>query len=81
MTPDEARTVIAAALRHVAPEADLGSVPGDVELREELDIDSMDFLNLLIEVSAQTGIDIPEADYGRVSTLDRFVAYLVQAGG
>ena len=48
----------------------------DVRLREELDLDSMDFLNLLVGVHQRTGIEIPEADYPKLATLDRLVAYL-----
>lgn len=78
MTPDEARAAIAAALRRIAPEADLDSIDAEAELREELDLDSMDFLNLAIEIGTKTGVEVPEDDYDRVATLQRFIAYLVE---
>ena len=49
-------------------------------LRDQLDIDSMDFLNFVIAVNERTGIDIPESDYGALATLNGCVAYLARAG-
>ena len=76
MTADEIRTAVLRALSEVAPEADAATLRPDRDLREQLDIDSMDFLNFLIGIHEQTGIDIPETDYGRLQTLDDFVDYL-----
>ena len=45
-------------------------------MRTALDIDSFDFLNVLIAINEQTGVDIPEADYGLVNTLAGLIAYL-----
>jgi acyl carrier protein len=60
----------------VAPEADATSIRGDQPLRAEVDIDSMDYLNFLVEIHRELGVDVPEADYARVATLDALVAYL-----
>jgi len=81
MNADEARKVILESIGAVAPEADLGSVEPDEDLRDQLDIDSMDFLNVIVGIHERTGIDVPEADYGQLETLDDAIAYLVQAGG
>lgn len=81
MNSDEARTIIHAALHQVAPEADLAALPPDAVFRDELDIDSMDFLNLVIEVEKQAGVPVPEEDYDRIGTLDGFVRYLCAGGG
>lgn len=70
------RTSVLESLRRVAPEADLDDLPGDVELRDELDLDSMDFLNFVVAIGERTGIEIPERDYPEVMTLDACVAYL-----
>ena len=80
MTDAEIRTLIADVLGGIAPEADLGTVAGDADLREAFDLDSMDFMNLVIGLHERTGIDIPEADYRQLFTLDGAVAYLQAKG-
>jgi len=76
MTEAEARAVIYDILSGIAPETDPASVGGDEDLREALDLDSMDFMNFMVGLHERTGIDIPEADYPRLRTLDGAVAYL-----
>ena len=76
MTAAETRQLVLDTLAAIAPEADLAHLPGDAVLREELDLDSMDFLNFVTSLHERTGIDIPEADYPSLSTLDGAVAYL-----
>lgn len=78
MTKEEIRALVTEALGEVAPEANLGQLPPDADLREELEIDSMDFLNFLIGVHRRTGIEVPEADYRKLETLDAAVAYLAE---
>jgi acyl carrier protein len=80
MTPDAARQLLARLLHGIAPEADLDAVDPAELLQEELDLDSMDFLNLMTALHEETGIDVPERDYPRLATLDGFVAYVTQAG-
>ena len=80
MNDDEALDILREVLGQVAPEADLdGLAPGEA-LTEGLDLDSIDFLNLVIGVHERTGIDIPERDYPRLATLEGWVAYLVATG-
>ena len=76
MTREELRRQALEALAEIAPEANPESLRGAVPLRDQLDLDSMDFLNFLIAVHQRTGIEIPEADYGKLATLDQLVAYL-----
>jgi len=76
MTTDEIRETVLRMLCEVAPEADPAQIRGDIDLRDQLDIDSMDLLNFVISVDEELGVDIPESDYRRFSTLDEFVAYL-----
>lgn len=76
MTNAEARSIIANSLRRIAPEADLAAVDGTAPIQDELDLDSMDFLNLMVAIHEQTGIEIPERDYPRVAHLDGLIAYL-----
>lgn len=77
MNPDDARTAVLAALARVAPEIDPATVGDDDELQVELELDSMDFLNLVTAVSEATGVDIPERDYPQILTVASFATYLV----
>jgi acyl carrier protein len=81
MTIDEIRDTVLRMLFEIAPEAEHTQIKGDVDLRDQLDIDSMDLLNFVIAVDQEIGVDIPESDYGRFSTLDEFVAYLAERLG
>jgi acyl carrier protein len=76
VTRDEIRATVLRVLGDIAPEADLDTLRGDVPLREQLDLDSMDLLNVAVGLHTALGIEIPEADYPKVSTLDACVAYL-----
>ena len=78
MNAAEARTLIVELLSNIAPEADYDSLAGAVDLRETLDLDSMDFLNFVTALHARTGKDIPEADYSALFTLNQAVAYLTR---
>jgi acyl carrier protein len=77
VTDSEARELLLGALAEIAPEADGAVLDGGVELTEQLDLDSMDFLNLITALSERTGREIPERDYPQLRTLDDAVAYLV----
>jgi len=76
MSDAELRAVIAEVLAGIAPEADLAGVKDDEDLREALDLDSMDFLNLVIGLHERLGVDIPEADYPKLLTLEGMVRHL-----
>jgi acyl carrier protein len=76
MTDDEIRAIVLRAIGNIAPEADLSRVEPTVDLREQLDIDSMDGLNIMIGIHEATGVDIPEADYPQLTNLTGCVAYL-----
>jgi acyl carrier protein len=76
MTEAELRKTVLDTLGDIAPEADLATLAPGKDFREELDIDSMDFLNFVIALHEKLGIDIPEAEYPRLVTLDGAVAYL-----
>jgi len=76
MTSDEIGETVLRILGEIAPEADLDRIEPNVDLRDQLDIDSMDFLNFVIGIHRELGVDIPEADYSRLATLDAIVEYL-----
>lgn len=77
--PEALREAVAVALRGIAPEADIDQIDPSASLREQLDLDSFDFLKLLIALQEAVGVDIPETDYGRVDSLNALVAYLQAA--
>ena len=76
MNKIEAKSLIIDVLSGIAPEADYATLAGKAQLRDELDLDSMDFLNFIAALHERTKIDIPEADYPKLSTLDGAVGYL-----
>lgn len=76
MNTDEIRAVIIAELGNVAPEMDVSALKPDVDLREALDIDSMDFLNFISALHQRLGIDIPERDYPKLFTLADAMSYV-----
>ena len=75
---DSPADVILTTLAQVAPEADLASLGPEAELRVELDIDSMDFLNFVVGIDERTGVDIPERDYPQLNTLNGCIEYLTR---
>lgn len=76
MTQDDIRAAILRVLGRVAPEADLEHLKPDAGLREQLDIDSMDFLNFVIGLHRELNVDIPERDYPKLATLRSCIQYL-----
>jgi acyl carrier protein len=76
MNKIEAKSLIIDVLSGIAPEANYAALPAKAPLRDELDLDSMDFLNFITALHERTKIDIPEADYPRLSTLDGAISYL-----
>ncbi len=76
MTRDDIKATIVDALTRIAPEIDPASIGPSASFREQLDLDSMDFLNLVLALNERLGIEIPESDYGRLSSLDDATAYM-----
>lgn len=72
----DVRTLILQAIAAVAPDAELERLDPAADLRDELDIDSMDFLNVLVGIHERCGVEVPELDYGLVRTLDALVGYV-----
>lgn len=60
----------------IAPEADIESLDPDEDFREELDLDSIDFMNLLEALTKETGVTIPESDYDQLSKLSSMLNYI-----
>lgn len=76
MDNQELKDLILEELGNIAPEIEADEVPDDEDMRDALELDSMDFLNLIIAVSKRTKIAVPEADYGKVLTLNNMIRYL-----
>jgi acyl carrier protein len=76
MTAEQLRAIIVEEIGNIAPEVDAASVKDDADLREALDLDSMDIFNLVIALSQRLKIDIPEVDAPRLVTLGSGTAYL-----
>lgn len=81
MNPDEIKRIVLDQLGNIAPEMDPQSVRPKADLREQLDLDSMDMLNFVIGLHKALGIDIPESDYAKLATLDGCIDYLGAALG
>lgn len=81
MTEAQLKETLFKVLSQIAPEADLNALSPDANVREALDIDSFDHLNVLIGLNAALGVDIPEADYGQLTTLAAIIAYLSARAG
>jgi acyl carrier protein len=76
MNDIDVRKVVQEELGNIAPEMDLAAVDPAADLREAIDIDSMDFLNFITAIHHRLGVDIPEVDYPKLVTLDGAVAYI-----
>jgi acyl carrier protein len=76
MTKEELQRTIAVELGRIAPDANVASVDPSVDLCDALDLDSMDFLNLMIALHERLSADIPEADYPRIQSFQTLTDYL-----
>ena len=76
MTTAEITAAIVEGLRQVAPDTDPAGLAPDQPVRETLGIDSYDFLTFLVGLHKTLGVEIPEADYGQLGTIDQMVRYV-----
>ena len=72
----EPRQIIRDAIERIAPDVDASTIPDDVDFREEAELDSMDFLSVLNTVHDATGVEVPESDYPKISTIADFADFL-----
>lgn len=77
-SPERVRGTILDVLSGIAPELDTATLRPDEPLREQVDLDSFDFLNVLIALSERLGVEVPETDYAKVQTLNAMVEYFAQ---
>jgi acyl carrier protein len=77
LTEKEIREIVLRALGNVAPEVELESLDPSKDLRDQIDIDSVDFLNFVIGLHKELGIEIPDADMPKLATLQSCIGYLM----
>ena len=76
MTKEDIKKVVLDIISEIAPDEDLSNVQPNVRLREQLDLDSMDFLDIVMELRKKHGIEVPEEDYQQLASLDSCADYL-----
>lgn len=76
MEKDTIRSAVLAELKRIAPEVEEAELKPDRPLRDQVDLDSMDWLNFLVALHERLKVEIPESDYARLGTLDQVVDYL-----
>ena len=76
MTAEDLTATVIDALSRIAPEIDPRSIDASTAIRDDLDLDSMDFLNFVLALHHRLGVDIPEPDYAKLSTVGAVVRYL-----
>ena len=72
----QVKRIILDIIAVIAPDADLSGVQSDVQLREQLDMDSMDFLDIVMELRKRYKVEVPKEDYPKLATLDSCAEYL-----
>ena len=76
MTEDQVKQIVIDIINEIAPDEDTTDIKPDVRLRDQLDLDSMDFLDIVMELRKQHGIEVPEEDYPKLASLDSCAEYL-----
>ncbi len=76
MTRDDIRETIIDILSDITPDEDLSGLKDDVAFREQLELDSMDFLDIVMELRKRYRVQVPEEDYGELASMASTVAYL-----
>ena len=76
MAPKEIRLAILDILRDIAPDEDLSILDDSVDFRDQLELDSMDFLDIVMELRKRYRVQVPEEDYTQLASMDSTVAYL-----
>ena len=76
MNESEIKSRVLGIIKSIAPELEEAELRADRPLRDQIDLDSMDWLNVLVALHEKLHVDIPEADYGKLVTLDNLVGYL-----
>ena len=76
MTAEQVKQIVIDIINEIAPDEDTSSLKSEVNLRDQMDLDSMDFLDIVMELRKQHGIEVPEEDYPKLASLDSCADYL-----
>ncbi len=76
MTQEDVRNAVISIISDIAPDEDLSQIQDDVNLRDQFDLDSMDFLDIVMELRKRFNLEVPEADYPKLVTMNSCVEYL-----
>jgi acyl carrier protein len=76
MTEDQVKQIVVDIIAEIAPDEDTSNIKPEIKLREQLDLDSMDFLDIVMELRKQHNIEVPEADYPQLASLESCATYL-----
>lgn len=76
MTPEQVKQIVIDIINEIAPDEDTSDLKSEVNLRDQMDLDSMDFLDIVMELRKQHGIEVPEEDYPKLASLDSCADYL-----
>ena len=76
MTRDQVREAIIRIINEILPDGDCSGVDPDKRLRDQLELDSMDFLDIVMELRKKYKVEVPDADYGKLATLNSCIDYL-----
>ncbi|MFQ3224372.1 MAG: acyl carrier protein [Lentimonas sp.] len=76
MTEDQVKQIVIDIIAEIAPDEDTTDIKPEINLREQMDLDSMDFLDIVMELRKQHNIEVPEADYPQLASLATCAAYL-----
>ncbi|MEA2012634.1 MAG: acyl carrier protein [Verrucomicrobiota bacterium] len=76
MTKENIRNTVIKIIKDIVPDEDCSNINPSEKLRDQLDLDSMDFLDIVMELRKQYNVEVPEAEYGKLETLDSCANYL-----
>lgn len=76
MTEDQVKQIVIDIINEIAPDEDTSNLKAEVNLRDQMDLDSMDFLDIVMELRKQHGIEVPEEDYPKLASLESCADYL-----
>ena len=76
MTPENIKEIVINIINEIAPDEDTANLKSEINLRDQMDLDSMDFLDIVMELRKQHGIEVPEEDYPKLASLDSCAQYL-----
>ena len=77
MTEEQVKQIVIDIINEIAPDEDTSNLKSEVNLRDQMDLDSMDFLDIVMELRKQHGIEVPEEDYPKLASLDSCADYLI----